>query len=116
MSSGSAVAVHERAARPADALAAEVRPVPVRILEKMPRTRRRRCGGGFRSDVSAQAGPGIAPSRGNPLALLELPRGLTPAELAGGFELPDVAHLANQIEQSFLRQSSRFQMRPTDCC
>ena len=46
----------------------------------------------------------IAESRGNPLALLELPRGLTPAELAGGFELPDVAPLATQIEQSFLRQ------------
>ena len=27
-------------------------------------------------------------TRGNPLALLELPRGLTPAELAGGFGLP----------------------------
>src|SRR5262249_11489075 len=26
---------------------------------------------------------------GNPLALIELPRGLTPAELAGGFGLPD---------------------------
>jgi hypothetical protein len=30
----------------------------------------------------------IAESRGNPLALLELPRSLTAAELAGGFELP----------------------------
>ena len=30
----------------------------------------------------------IAETRGNPLALLELPRGLTPAELAGGFGLP----------------------------
>ena len=46
----------------------------------------------------------IAESRGNPLALLELPRGLTPAELAGGFELPQVAPLANHIEQSFRRQ------------
>jgi DNA-binding CsgD family transcriptional regulator len=46
----------------------------------------------------------VAESRGNPLALLELPRGLTPAELAGGFELPDVANLATQIEQSFLRR------------
>src|SRR6185437_15721066 len=27
----------------------------------------------------------VAETRGNPLALLELPRGLTPAELAGGF-------------------------------
>ena len=31
----------------------------------------------------------VAETRGNPLALLELPRGLTPAELAGGFGLPD---------------------------
>ena len=46
----------------------------------------------------------VAESRGNPLALLELPRGLTPAELAGGFELPDATPLASQIEQSFLRQ------------
>jgi DNA-binding CsgD family transcriptional regulator len=46
----------------------------------------------------------IAEARGNPLALLELPRGLTSAELAGGFELPDVAPLANHIEQSFLRR------------
>ena len=33
----------------------------------------------------------VAETRGNPLALLELPRGLTPAELAGGFGLPDAA-------------------------
>jgi hypothetical protein len=30
----------------------------------------------------------IAETHGNPLALLELPHGLTPAELAGGFGLP----------------------------
>src|SRR3954464_7160949 len=47
----------------------------------------------------------IAEARGNPLALLELPRGLTSAELAGGFGFPQVAMpLANRIEQSFLRQ------------
>jgi DNA-binding CsgD family transcriptional regulator len=46
----------------------------------------------------------VAESRGNPLALLELPRGLTPAELAGGFAFPEVMPLANRIEQSFLRQ------------
>ena len=32
----------------------------------------------------------VAETRGNPLALLELPRGLTTAELAGGFARPDV--------------------------
>jgi DNA-binding CsgD family transcriptional regulator len=46
----------------------------------------------------------VAEARGNPLALLELPRGLTPAELAGGFGLPGVIPLATRIEQSFLRQ------------
>jgi hypothetical protein len=46
----------------------------------------------------------VAEMGGNPLALLELPRGLTVAELAGGFALPDASPLASQIEQSFLRQ------------
>ena len=46
----------------------------------------------------------VAESRGNPLALLELPRGLTPGELAGGFALPDARPLEDRIERSFLRQ------------
>jgi DNA-binding CsgD family transcriptional regulator/tetratricopeptide (TPR) repeat protein len=46
----------------------------------------------------------IAETRGNPLALLELPRGLSPAELAGGFALPGAASLPGRIEQSFRRQ------------
>ena len=46
----------------------------------------------------------IAETRGNPLALLELPRGLTPAELAGGFALPDARPLVDRIELSFLRR------------
>jgi tetratricopeptide (TPR) repeat protein len=46
----------------------------------------------------------VAETRGNPLALLELPRGLTPAELAGGFGLPGAAPLAGRIEDSFRRQ------------
>ncbi|RPF37347.1 LuxR family transcriptional regulator [Streptomyces sp. TLI_185] len=44
----------------------------------------------------------VAESRGNPLALLELPRGLTVAEMAGGFEPPDAWPLSSQIEQGFL--------------
>ncbi|HEY1594956.1 MAG TPA: AAA family ATPase [Thermoleophilaceae bacterium] len=43
----------------------------------------------------------VAETRGNPLALLELPRGWTPAELAGGFGLPDGPALSGRIEQSF---------------
>jgi DNA-binding CsgD family transcriptional regulator len=46
----------------------------------------------------------IAETRGNPLALLELPRGLRPAELAGGFGLPGTAPLSGRIEKSFQRQ------------
>ncbi len=46
----------------------------------------------------------VAETQGNPLALLELPRGLTPAELAGGFALPGVAPLPGRIEASFRRQ------------
>jgi DNA-binding CsgD family transcriptional regulator len=45
----------------------------------------------------------VAETRGNPLALLELPRGLTPAELAGGFGLP-ATQLTGRIEASFGRQ------------
>ncbi|MBD0707053.1 LuxR family transcriptional regulator [Streptomyces sp. CBMA291] len=46
----------------------------------------------------------VAETRGNPLALLELTRGLTPAELAGGFGRPDAGPLTSRIEQSYLRQ------------
>ena len=46
----------------------------------------------------------IAETRGNPLALLELPRGLTPAELAGGFGLPVARPVTGRIEDSFRRQ------------
>ena len=46
----------------------------------------------------------VAETRGNPLALLELPRGLTAAQLADGFGLlaPDV--LPGRVEKSFLAQ------------
>src|SRR3954454_20822577 len=46
----------------------------------------------------------VAETRGNPLALLELPRGLTPAELAGGFALADAPGLSGRIEDSFRRR------------
>ncbi|MDT4909058.1 MAG: hypothetical protein QOI69_2299 [Pseudonocardiales bacterium] len=46
----------------------------------------------------------IAESGGNPLALLELPHGVTAAELAGGFGGSGPLPLAGRIEQSFLRQ------------
>jgi DNA-binding CsgD family transcriptional regulator len=46
----------------------------------------------------------VAETRGNPLALLELPRDLSAAELAGGFGHPDPQALTERIEQSFLRR------------
>ena len=46
----------------------------------------------------------VAETGGNPLALLELPRGLTPAQLAGGFGLPGAVPLSGRIENSFARQ------------
>ena len=50
----------------------------------------------------------VAETRGNPLALLELTRGLSVAELAGGFglpgALPGALPLAGRIEDSFRRQ------------
>jgi DNA-binding CsgD family transcriptional regulator len=46
----------------------------------------------------------VAETHGNPLALLELPRGLTARELAGGFGLVEAQGLAGRIEESFIRR------------
>jgi DNA-binding CsgD family transcriptional regulator len=49
----------------------------------------------------------LAETRGNPLALLELPRGVAPAELAGGFGSPSVptaSGLPGRIEDNFRRR------------
>ncbi len=45
---------------------------------------------------------------GNPLALLELPRGRKAVALAGGFGLPGEMPLASRIEQGFVRQLESF--------
>ncbi|HWB21659.1 MAG TPA: LuxR C-terminal-related transcriptional regulator [Gaiellaceae bacterium] len=50
----------------------------------------------------------IAETGGNPLALIELPRGLTPAQLAGGFGLPPALPLSTGIEQSFARRLAQL--------
>ncbi len=50
----------------------------------------------------------IAETAGNPLALLELPRGRNPAELAGGFGLPRPGSLSARIEQSFAARVERM--------
>jgi DNA-binding CsgD family transcriptional regulator len=44
----------------------------------------------------------VAETRGNPLALLELPRELTVTQMAGGFGMPHADTLPGRIEQSFL--------------
>jgi hypothetical protein len=50
----------------------------------------------------------VAETGGNPLALLELPRGLTPAQLADGFGLPAALPLPTGIEESFRRRLARL--------
>ena len=50
----------------------------------------------------------VAETRGNPLALLELPRGLTATELAGGFGLLDAHSVTGRIEESFVRRLKRL--------
>jgi DNA-binding CsgD family transcriptional regulator len=53
----------------------------------------------------------LAETRGNPLALLELPRGLTPTQLAGGFGMPEAPDLSKRIEKSYIR---RLETLPED--
>jgi DNA-binding CsgD family transcriptional regulator len=53
----------------------------------------------------------VAETHGNPLALLELPRAMTPAELAGGFALPEAMPLAGRMERGFVR---RLETLPAD--
>jgi DNA-binding CsgD family transcriptional regulator len=46
----------------------------------------------------------VAEMRGNPLALLELPRGLSPEDLAGGFGVLSAPGMQSRIEESFRRR------------
>jgi hypothetical protein len=55
----------------------------------------------------------IVEARGNQLALLEMPRGLTPVQLAGGFGLPAALPLSSQLEENFAR---RLRNLPRDAC
>ena len=48
----------------------------------------------------------VAETRGNPLALLELPRSMSAAELAGGFELLRARDLTGHIEERYLQRAS----------
>jgi DNA-binding CsgD family transcriptional regulator len=57
------------------------------------------------------AGQLVEETGGNPLALLELPRGLSPAQLAAGFGLLGAASLSGRIEESYLK---RLEALPVD--
>ncbi|WP_281288679.1 ATP-binding protein [Pseudonocardia kunmingensis] len=50
----------------------------------------------------------VAEARGNPLALLELPRAAPEVQLAGGHELPDVVSVARRVEDGFLRRAGNL--------
>jgi DNA-binding CsgD family transcriptional regulator len=50
----------------------------------------------------------VTETGGSPLALLELPRGLSPAQLAGGFGLTAALPLSAGIEESFRRRLERL--------
>jgi DNA-binding CsgD family transcriptional regulator len=53
----------------------------------------------------------VAEARGNPLALLELPRGSSRAQFAGGYGVPDLLPLPDAIVASFMR---RVKQLPSD--
>ena len=46
----------------------------------------------------------IAETRGNPLALLELPKGMGPGELAGGFGVPTSGTLTRHMEDHYVQR------------
>jgi DNA-binding CsgD family transcriptional regulator/tetratricopeptide (TPR) repeat protein len=46
----------------------------------------------------------VAETRGNPLALLELPRGMTAAQLAGGFGVVETHAVAGRIQESYIQR------------
>jgi DNA-binding CsgD family transcriptional regulator len=46
----------------------------------------------------------VAETGGNPLALLELPRHMSAAELAGGYELPVARDLAGRLEEHYVQR------------
>jgi DNA-binding CsgD family transcriptional regulator len=45
----------------------------------------------------------VAETRGNPLALLQIPHGLTVQDMAGGYGLPSTGDLSTVLEESFRR-------------
>jgi len=56
--------------------------------------------------------PIVAQARGNPLALIELPRGLSPHELATGFSTPAAVPIATRIEELFQQRLEHLGQDP----
>ncbi len=50
----------------------------------------------------------VAETRGNPLALLDLPGSMSAAELAGGFDVPAVTDLPRHLEDHYLRRAGEL--------
>jgi DNA-binding CsgD family transcriptional regulator len=50
----------------------------------------------------------VAETRGNPLALLDLPRSMSEAELAGGFALPAATDLSRRLEDHYRERASEL--------
>jgi DNA-binding CsgD family transcriptional regulator len=50
----------------------------------------------------------VAETRGNPLALLDLPRSMSAAELAGGFELLTATDLPRQLEEQYHQRAGEL--------
>jgi DNA-binding CsgD family transcriptional regulator len=50
----------------------------------------------------------LAETRGNPLALLDLPQSLTAAVLGGGFEVPTATDLPRHLEEHYLQRASEL--------
>jgi DNA-binding CsgD family transcriptional regulator len=48
----------------------------------------------------------VGETRGNPLALLELSRSMSPAQLAGGFALPDAGDVPDRVEDQYRRRTA----------
>ncbi len=83
-----------------------LRALPELVIEGLPADEARRLldaaiAGPLDERVKARI---LGEAAGNPLALIELPRGLTPAELAGGFGLP-ARSVTARLEHTFLQRA-----------
>jgi hypothetical protein len=54
----------------------------------------------------------VAETRGNPLGLLDLPKGMCQSELAGGFAIPSSASLSGQLHDSSVKRYEPCLGRP----